>query len=90
MDSPLMKCCRELLTDVVGGCDKETLMTNCIREKLSTIYARENAEFDEMLDKLDRYIDYNSETQVRKCINRITKLLSRHRKQLFKVLRKVL
>ena len=90
MSTILKDCCDDLMNTVVNGKSKEELMEQCVREKLMQIYERENAEFDEMIDKLERFIDYNSVSQVKYCIKRIKKLLSSNRKQLYKVLRRVL
>ena len=81
--------CRDIL-DIVNDRRTDTQVFNDVaRDRLFTIYNKEDKEFNDLLDRLEVSVDYNEISQVKKCVTKILSLLSKNRKILVKTLRRI-
>jgi hypothetical protein len=87
--SQIEKCCSELERRFHTGRTPDDLLMECARKRLMQVYSSENDEFDKLLNKLSVSIDYNSTTDVKKCVRRLLKLTSSNRKILINALRRI-
>lgn len=90
MSSTISKVCDDIEDRIKLNRDPEALLRQCAKERLVTVYNQENTEFDNLLKRLDRSIDYSAYSDVKKCVTRLLRLMQSNRKTLVKTLRKVL
>lgn len=65
------------------------LLSQCAKERLTAIYEQENKEFDYLLNKLDRSLDYSAYTDVKRCVTRLLRLTRSNRKMLIRTLKEL-
>ena len=82
-DSVIIDACNDILSVVSDDRTKEEILADCARDKMMHIFDEENKEFDSLLRKLEINLDYNEYNQVKICVTKLLKLLSKNRKQLF-------
>ena len=82
--SVMFDACKEIMTVVNDKRTKQEVLEDCAKEKMVKIFDQENAEFDSLLNKLETSIDYNEYNQVKSCVTKLLRLLSKNRKQLIK------
>ena len=83
----ILMCCDRLEAAITDETDSEKFFDMCVQEKLTIIYEKENKDFDDLLNKLEVYVDYNNVEQVKKCVVKLLRLLSKNRKSLIKTLK---
>ena len=66
--------------------DKEEFFDECVREKLTSIYEKDNRQFSTLLADLDKYINLNNYNQVKTCVRKLLKLLNSNTQTLIDVL----
>ena len=69
---------------------KEDFFQSCVQKKLNRIYEKENDDYDNLLHKLEVYVDYNDPQGVKQCVVKILKLLSKNRRTLFDTLKELM
>jgi hypothetical protein len=82
--SVILDACRDIMTVVNDKRTKQKVLEDCAKDKMVRIFDQENAEFDSLLNKLETSIDYNEYNQVKSCVTKLLRLLSKNRKQLIK------
>lgn len=82
--SVIFDACKDIMTVVNDKRTKQEVLEDCAKEKMVKIFDQENAEFDSLLNKLETSIDYNEYNQVKSCVTKLLRLLSKNRKQLIK------
>lgn len=87
--SVILSSCEQLENRLHNCTDKSDLLSSCARGKMIKLYKQENEEFDKLLDTLDRSIDYQSYSDVKKCVTKLLKLLQSNRKTLIRTLRRI-
>ena len=85
----IIDCCNQLDSRLHSNISKEELLSTCAKKKMVKLYKQENEEFDKLLDSLDRSLDYESYTDVKRCVTKLLKLLQCNRKTLTKTLRRI-
>lgn len=83
----ILSCCDRLEAVINDKTDNEKFFDLCVQKKLTVIYEKENKDFDDLLNKLEVYVDYNDVEQVKKCVVKLLRLLSKNRKSLLKTLK---
>ena len=89
MYSAINDCCQELQERLQDTTPRETLLKQCAQKKLMNLYNKENSEFDELLHKLEVYVDYDSPKEVKSCVVKLLRLLSKNRKILFRTIKEL-
>lgn len=89
MESNISKCCDEIENRFKLKRDASELLRQCAKERLTTIYEQENKEFDYLLNKLDRSLDYSAYTDVKRCVTRLLRLMRSNRKTLIRTLKEL-
>lgn len=89
MYSVINDCCQELQERLHDVTPRETLLKQCAQKKLMNLYNKENSEFDELLHKLEVYVDYDSPKEVKSCVVKLLRLLSKNRKILFRTIKEL-
>ena len=79
--SIIEESCKELLS-IYDDCNRDKMLKTVARKKLIRIYEQENEEFETLLDKLDKAVDYSDVSNVKKCVTKLMRLLSMNRKTL--------
>ena len=82
--SVILDACKDIMTVVNDKRTKQEVLEDCAKEKMVKIFDQENAEFDSLLNKLETSINYNEYNQVKFCVTKLLRLLSKNRKQLIK------
>lgn len=82
--SVILDACKDIMTVVNDKRTKQKVLEDCTKDKMVKIFDQENAEFDSLLNKLETSIDYNEYNQVKSCVTKLLRLLSKNRKQLIK------
>lgn len=82
--SVILDACKDIMTVVNDKRTKQEVLEDCAKEKMVKIFDQENAEFDFLLNKLETSINYNEYNQVKSCVTKLLRLLSKNRKQLIK------
>ena len=82
--SIISDACADIMSVVNDNRTKQEVLEDCAKEKMVKIFDQENAEFDSLLNKLEISIDYNEYNQVKLCVTKLLRLLSKNRKQLIK------
>lgn len=82
--SVIFDACKDIMTVVNDKRTNQEVLEDCAKEKMVKIFDQENAEFDSLLNKLETSIDYNEYNQVKSCVTKLLRLLSKNRKQLIK------
>ena len=82
--SVILDACKDIMTVVNDKRTKQEVLEDCAKEKMVKIFDQENAEFDSLLNKLETSINYNEYNQVKSCVTKLLRLLSKNRKQLIK------
>ncbi len=82
--SVIFDACKDIMTVVNDKRTKQEVLEDCAKEKMVKIFDQENAEFDSLLNKLETSINYNEYNQVKSCVTKLLRLLSKNRKQLIK------
>jgi hypothetical protein len=85
----ILKCCQDLENRLNNKRSLEQVFNDCARKRLIDLYNQENDEFDRLLNKLDRSIDFNSYSDVKKCVTSLIRLLGKNRKNLNNSLRRL-
>ena len=80
----IIDACNDIMSVVNDNRTKQEVLEYCAKEKMIKIFDQENAEFDSLLNKLEISIDYNEYNQVKSCVTKLLRLLSKNRKQLIK------
>ena len=80
----IIDACNDIMSVVNDNRTKQEVLEDCAKEKMIKIFDQENAEFDSLLNKLEISIDYNEYNQVKSCVTKLLRLLSKNRKQLIK------
>lgn len=78
----ILQSCLTLVTEITNPMDREEFFNRCVWDRMATIYEKENQEYDELINKLEVNIDYHQYNQVKVCVRKLLKLLSRNRKSL--------
>ena len=89
MYSAINDCCQELRERLQDTTPRETFLKQCAQKKLMNLYNKENSEFDELLHKLEVYVDYDSPKEVKSCVVKLLRLLSKNRKILFRTIKEL-
>ena len=84
LNSEILDACKDILSVVNDKRTKDQVLESCAREKMIKVFEEENYEFDSLLNKLEVSIDYNEYNQVKLCVTKLLRLLSKNRKQLIK------
>ena len=88
-NSFFVSICKDLQESLEKG-SKEQVMNECIRNKMISIYEKNNEEFDSLLQKLEYGVNYNEAAQVKKCVTGLLRLLNTNSKSLMETLKKVI
>ena len=84
LNSEILDACKDILSVVNDKRTKDQVLESCAREEMIKVFEEENYEFDSLLNKLEVSIDYNEYNQVKLCVTKLLRLLSKNRKQLIK------
>lgn len=83
MDSNIiLESCMELFNNITDNMDRKEFFDRCVWDRMSSIYEKEDNEYDELISKLEMNIDYHQYNQVKVCIRKLMRIISRNRKHL--------
>ena len=83
MDSNIiLESCKQLLNEISDSTDRKEFFDKCVWDRMSTIYEKEDTEYDDLIGKLEMNIDYHQYNQVKVCIRKLMKIISKNRKHL--------
>lgn len=85
----IIASCDRLEKRINNPISKQDFFNSCVQKKLSFIYKRENDDFDSVLHKLEVYVDCDDFEQVKKCVVKLLRLLSKNRKTLLRTLKEL-
>lgn len=80
MSCPVIEACDRLEKRLDLNRTQEEVFESCVQIKLSKMFEKEDKEFDNLITKLEKSVDYNSLSDVKKCVVRIHTMLARYRK----------
>lgn len=81
-DDIIVISCKRLLEEITSPVDRKEFFDICVWERMANLYERENEEYDELLGKLEMNIDYCQYNQVKVCVRKLLRLLSKNRRSL--------
>jgi hypothetical protein len=83
MDSNIiLESCTRLFSEITDNVDRKEFFDRCVWDRMSTIYEKEDSEYDDLIGKLEVNIDYHQYNQVKVCIRKLMRIISRNRKHL--------
>lgn len=85
----IITSCNHILSNLNDKTSKDVFFNNCVQEKLTKMYSVADSEYDTILHKLEIGIDYNDYTQVKKCVVKIMRLMTKNRKALLDTLERL-
>lgn len=85
----ILKCCKDVEDRFNNKRSLEKVFNDCVRRRLIDLYNKENEEFDNLLNALDKSIDFNSYSDVKKCVTGLIRLIGKSRKNLNSSLRRL-
>lgn len=89
-ESVITNCCDTLEKRLNSDVSRDDFFLSCVQKKLNRIYEKENDDYDNLLHKLEVYIDYDDPQGVKQCVVKILKLLSKNRKNLLNTLKELM
>lgn len=89
MNDIILKSCEKMLNTITDSTPREDFFQKCVEDRLLAIYHREDAEYDEMLSKLETSIDYNDFYGVKRSVTKIMKALSKNRNNLLSTIERL-
>lgn len=88
--SNINSVCDVLLNDLNSSISKDELMTNCVRDRLTTLYEQNSETLDLYLNNLEKAIDYNSFSQISLILNKLNQALTVNRGNLISCLERMI
>ena len=88
--SNINSVCDILLKDLNSSLSKDELMTNCVRDRLTTLYEQNSETLDLYLNNLEKAIDYNSFSQISLILNKLNQALTVNRGNLISCLERMI
>ena len=72
----------KLFNNITDNMDRKEFFDRCVWDRMSSIYEKEDNEYDELISKLEMNIDYHQYNQVKVCTRKLMRIISRNRKHL--------
>ena len=88
--SNINSVCDVLLNDLNSSISKDELLTNCVRDRLTTLYEQNSETLDLYLNNLEKVIDYNSFSQISLILNKLNQALTVNRGNLISCLERMI
>lgn len=82
----IVNICTNLDTELSKSETKEDILLNCASNKLSSLYAKQSEDLDNIIDELGKSMNTDDISYMYKVIKKLTKTLNTNRKQLIRLI----
>ena len=83
------KVCKSFLTDLDRYDTKEDLLSDCVYNKLNTLYLQQSEKYDSLLNAIDKMVDMDDISGVCTLLKKLSKNINCNRQQLILLLGRI-